>query len=145
MRERLALLLCLVTLVLVVGLAAWFADRHNPPASVPGGGAPAPVATGEPARTTGRAAEIPGARLFREQGCTSCHAFGGAGNPRYPLDGVGTRRTPAELRAWITGTGGAEERLAGSVVRRKQRYLELSPAELTALVDYLGPPGAAVR
>lgn len=141
MRERLALLLCLVTLVLVVGLAAWFADRHNPAANVP----PAPAAPVLPARPPEQIAQISGARLFREQGCTSCHAFGGAGNPRSPLDGVGARRSPAELRAWITATGGAEERLAGSVVRRKQRYLELAPAELTALVDYLSTPGAADR
>lgn len=136
MRERLALLLCLVTLVLVVGLAGWFAERHNPPETVPAGVSARP-ATAVP--------DLPGARLFREQGCTSCHAFGGAGNPRYPLDGVSARRTPAELRAWITGTGAAEERLAGSVVRRKQRYLELSPAELAALVDYLGAPGVSGR
>jgi hypothetical protein len=135
MRERLALLLCLVTLVLVVGLAAWFAQQHNPSASVP---AVAPVAEKGPAVS-------PGAALLRDHGCTSCHSFRGTGNPRYPLDGVGERRSPDELRAWITGTGVAATQLAGSVVRRKERYTELPPAEMAAIVAYLGDHTEAAR
>lgn len=136
MRERLALLLCLATLVLVVGLAAGFARRHNPPASVPA--PPAPVAENAPAVS-------PGAALLREHGCTSCHSFRGTGNPRYPLDGVAGRRNPDELVAWITGTGVAAPQLAGSVVRRKERYRELPPAEMAAIVAYLGEPIEATR
>jgi hypothetical protein len=136
MRERLALLLCLVTLVLVVGLAAWFAQRHNPPASVPA--AVAPEVKNGPAVS-------PGAALLRDHGCTSCHSFRGTGNPRYPLDGVGDRRSPDELRAWITGTGVAATQLAGSVVRRKERYTELPPAEMAAIVAYLGDHTEAAR
>lgn len=142
MRERLALLLCLLTLVLVVGLAARFARKHNPTSAGPPPSAATAPAVSSVATGTD---DAPGARLFREQGCTSCHAFRGAGNPRYPLDGVAARMGAAEVRAWITATGGAEERLAGSVVRRKQRYRDLPPAELKALVDYLSAAGHADR
>jgi hypothetical protein len=59
------------------------------------------------------------------------------GNPRNPLDDVGTRRTAAELREWITGTGSANDQLSPAVVRRKQHYQELSEAEFQALVAFL--------
>lgn len=130
MRERIAILICWLTLVLVVGLSWLFAVRHNPAAAHT---APvAPVAAPAPAL-----ANEGGARLFREQGCTSCHALGGAGNPRQALDGVGARLSREELRAWTTGTGIAAEKLSPMVVRRKQRYQEMADAELSALLDYL--------
>lgn len=83
--------------------------------------------------------------MFREQGCTSCHAVGGAGNPRHALDGVGARLNREELRAWTTGTGVAAERLSAMVLRRKQRYQELPDAELSALLDYLAAAGGPRR
>jgi len=138
MRVRFALLVCWLTLGLVVGLSWWFAVRHNPalPPASPVAPVSAPVSV--PALPPGPvAANETGARLFREQGCASCHALGGAGNPRYPLDGVGARRSRDELRAWTTGTGLAAERLSPMVVRRKQRYQELSDADMAALVEYL--------
>jgi mono/diheme cytochrome c family protein len=134
MRERFALLVCWLTLVMVVGLSWRFAVRHNP--ALPPAPPVAPVSV--PALPPGPgAANETGARLFREQGCASCHALGGAGNPRYPLDGVGARRSRDELRVWTTGTGLAAERLSPMVVRRKQRYQELSDADMAALVEYL--------
>ncbi len=130
MRERLALLLCGLTLVLATGLAWLFAVRHNPRPSHR-----APPAVSPPAQS------VTGARLFLEQGCANCHAIGGAGNPRYPLDGVAARRDRAELEAWIGGTGVAAGQLAGSVVRRKERYRELPAEDMAALLDYLQAAG----
>ncbi|MBL9210858.1 MAG: cytochrome c [Opitutaceae bacterium] len=135
MRERIAILVCWLTLGLVVGLSWLFALRHNPVAPPPAPSVSV-AAPGPEARPPGT--NEAGARLFREQGCTSCHALGGNGNPRYPLDGVGARLKPDELRAWITGTGPAAGTLSAMVVRRKARYLELSDADLAALVAWLG-------
>jgi len=137
MRERIAILVCWLTLGVVVGLSWLFALRHNPVAP------PLPPPPSVPAAAPGPEAKpkqpnAAGARLFRDQGCSSCHALGGIGNPRYPLDGVGARLKPDELRAWITGTGPAASQLSAMVVRRKARYLELSDADLTALVAWLG-------
>lgn len=134
MRERIALLVCWLTLGMVAGLSWLFAVRHNPesPRTPPVAPIAAPVLPPRPV-----AANETGARLFREQGCTSCHALGGAGNPRYPLDGVGARRSRDELRAWTTGTGLAAERLSPMVVRRKERYQDLPDADMAALVEYL--------
>lgn len=67
-------------------------------------------------------------------------AMGGRGNPRYPLyplDGVGERRNPAQLRHYITATGAATEELSAAIVARKARYRALPAAELEALIASL--------
>lgn len=140
MRERIALLICWLTVVLVVGLSWLFAVRHNPVVASAPPAAPAVAAPSRPAP-----ADEAGARVFREQGCASCHALGGAGNPRHALDGVGARLSREELRAWTTGTGVTAEKLSPMVLRRKQRYQELPDAELSALLDYLAAAGGPRR
>ena len=138
MRERIAILICWLTLGLVVGLSWLFALRHNPTASPASAVSPvAPVVASEPALSPPPVNDA-GSRLFREQGCTSCHVLGGIGNPRYPLDGVGARLNREELRTWITGTGPAATTLSAMVVRRKARYLEMPEADMAALIEWLG-------
>lgn len=140
MRERLALLVCGLTLVLVTGLSWRFAVRQNPAVAgiAPVAPAVAPQAVPEAVPEAGPGE---GARQFRELGCSSCHAIAGAGNPRRPLDGVGVRRSREELRAWTTGTGPAAEELSPMVRRRKERYGELSDAEMNRLLDFLAASG----
>lgn len=137
MRERLAKTLAATLTGLVVLLAAFFADRRNavdvsasetvPPA------APAPTA-GTP---TDPALVASGRAVFEAHACTRCHSLEGRGNPRSPLDGVGARLTPAELRSWITGTGPASDRLSRSVLRTKGGFAELPDEEMEALVAFL--------
>lgn len=42
-----------------------------------------------------------GKQLFTANKCTMCHSVAGKGNPKGPLDGVGARLTPADLRKWL--------------------------------------------
>lgn len=137
MRERVAILVCWLTLGMVVGLSWLFALRHNPTAPPAASDSPVAPLVAEPARSPPPANDA-GAGLFREQGCTSCHVLGGIGNPRYPLDGVGGRLNREELRAWITGTGPAATTLSAMMVRRKARYLEMPEADMAALIEWLG-------
>jgi mono/diheme cytochrome c family protein len=130
MREIIARVVCLLTVVVVVALAHLFAQRHNPQGSARATTTP----TAEPVRSPDA---VRGREVYNAQGCSSCHAIAGVGNPRNPLDDVGSHRTAAELREWITGTGTATDQLSPAVVRRKQRYQELSEAELQALVAFL--------
>jgi hypothetical protein len=58
-------------------------------------------------------------------------------DPRYPLDGVGSRWEAADIRAWITGTDIAADILPEGIVRRKTRYLEVPEESLNALVQYV--------
>src|SRR5205823_2292726 len=43
-----------------------------------------------------------GQQLFIDQKCTLCHAVAGKGNPKGPLDGVGSKQSSADIRAWLT-------------------------------------------
>lgn len=133
MREIIARAVCVLTVAVVVALAHVFARKHNLLVS-----APAPVqvaeATADPVPSSDA---VRGREVYNAQGCSSCHAIAGVGNPRNPLDDVGTRRTAAELRDWVTGTGSALEQLSPAVVRRKQRYQELPESDLKAMVAYL--------
>ncbi len=151
MRERLALAVLALTLALLVGLAAIFAFRHNPPEPPPppapesatqSADAPPATTTTPPAATEEQASPLPftdhGARLYADQRCAACHAVAGAGNPRFPLDGVGVRLNEGDLLHGILGTGPLAERLSPVVVRRKERYRSLSEDDLAALVKYLG-------
>ena len=120
--------------------------RVEPPEGVP---VEPPESVGAPegvgARREGVGIEEPadpaliarGREVYDDQACGRCHAIAGTGNPRSPLDGVGARRTPAEIAAWITADASVRDRLSPSVVRAKQRFAELPDADVRALATYL--------
>ena len=126
MRERLAQILAALSAAIVVVLAAVFSMLHNAPGVAPG----AVTQSESPGLAAGRAA-------YDRHGCAGCHAIGGQGNPRGPLDGVGRRRSPEALRDWIIASEGVRPNLSASVARMKQTYASLPAQELQALVDYL--------
>jgi len=158
MRERIARGVLVLTFATVLGLASLFAILHNPsrsgattdqpmPAETtappPMPGEPSPEQRAEasptgPTRNRVLALEVDwGRRVFFEQNCTACHAVGGEGNPRLPLDGVGDRETLEGLRIWVTGTGEAATQLSAGVRRKKQAYQTLPDAEMNALIVFL--------
>lgn len=133
MRERLAKALAALLTVLVVSMAAFFADRRNPAEAPP---APeSPVVLPEPPVDPSRVAL--GQAVFERESCARCHSADGRGNPRSPLDGVGARHPPARLRDWVTGSGSARDQLTRSTLRAKERFAELPEEDLEALVAYL--------
>jgi cytochrome c2 len=125
-REVRARWLAAATAIAVVALSAVFAWLRNAPiGSVPESAATSVVDSRVAA----------GRRAFEELGCATCHAIGSVGNRMRPLDGIGSRREAAAIRAWALGTGEAQSRLSPSVIRVKARAADA--AELPALVDYL--------
>lgn len=133
-REKIARCVCGCAILLVVALAHAFATKHNPRSAL--ASEPRPPANRPVAKPGSETA--PGREVYAAQNCASCHSIAGEGNPRHPLDGVGSRRTRDELREWITGTGTAAIQLSPAVVKRKERYQSLPAGELEALVVYLG-------
>lgn len=134
MRERLARVILILTFAVVVGLSALFATRHNQPTSRPIN--PRGLAeSSEPTPTVAQIAQ--GRSVFEQQKCSTCHSIAGAGNGRYPLDGVAEALTGEELRRWTTGTGVAATELSAGVKRRKQRFQSLAEDDMAALVAYL--------
>lgn len=163
MREIIARVVCVLTVVVVVALSLWFASVHNRPAPA---GSPRPDATPVAAAdrtnaTAGTQPAVPsappsvpvakvadggrGPAVFAEQHCATCHSIADIGNPRSPLDGVGDRHGPEELRMWITGTGAVAEKLPAAIAKRKQRYQTMPEDDLRALVAYLAGLKAAAR
>lgn len=94
------------------------------------------MAAATPPPATGQTAEE-GQKLYVAQKCGICHSIAGTGNKRGPLDGVGTKLTAVEIRAWIlTPT----EMAAKAKATRKppmKAYTSLSAANVDALVAYL--------
>lgn len=151
MREKIAIAVCVLALVVVVALSFLFAVRHNPETAA----APqmsvelqeqaAPTDPTESIQVVAATDPSPvvnpdferGRTIYGQQGCATCHAIAGSGNPRHPLDGTGGRWTTEELPHWILGTGVAADELSMAVRRRKQRYQDLPPEDLNALVSYL--------
>lgn len=82
------------------------------------------------------AAGLSGKAVFTEQKCTVCHSIAGEGNKKGPLDGIGSRKTPAEIRQWILDpeTMAAKE---GKTRKPPMKPHPMSDPELDALVAYL--------
>jgi mono/diheme cytochrome c family protein len=146
MRERIAQGILLLTLCLLTALSYVFAKLHNP--EISGEAEPVPVAT--PAGTfpvkqlppgvhpaTVQQTLAGGRAIYARERCATCHSIAGAGNPRAPLDGVGDRRGPDELKAWTTGSGRAAELLPAGIIRRKERYRAMAEEDLEAMMVYL--------
>lgn len=48
-----------------------------------------------------RSSVLTGKQVFHSYGCSSCHSIAGVGNTRDPLDGIGSKTTPAGLKNYI--------------------------------------------
>lgn len=128
--------------IIIVALAGGFAYRQNV-ARFPGGSASGDVTTTDrpaplqPESPVDRSVADRGRALFDEQGCARCHAIAGRGNPRSPLDGVGARRAADDIRSRIVAAPSVRQEMSASVIRAKERFLDLAPSDLDALTEYL--------
>ena len=142
MREHLARNIALLTVVLVVLLAVMFAMIQNPPEPPPitvdeVASRPAPSVALSVSDVEKQLLIAAGRRVFEAQGCMRCHSIAGEGYPRYPLDGVGERRTAEAIRQWIIAPAELKDQLPARAFQAKQAYRNLPPEDLGALVAYL--------
>lgn len=77
-----------------------------------------------------------GRQAFTERKCGACHQVAGVGNKNGPLDGVGSKLSSADIRAWITD---APAMTIKTKAQRKppMRAFTLPADELDAVVAYL--------
>jgi mono/diheme cytochrome c family protein len=47
-----------------------------------------------------------GEKVYADQKCSLCHSIVGKGNAKDALDGVGSKLSEADIRAWITDAAG---------------------------------------
>ena len=81
-------------------------------------------------------AKAKGEKLFVDQKCSLCHSIAGKGNAKGPLDAVGSKDSPDEIRAWLTD---AKAMAAKTKATRKpeMKQYALPKDDVDALVAYL--------
>lgn len=78
-----------------------------------------------------------GEKVYAAQKCSMCHAIAGKGMKAYPLDGVGTKLSAADIKAWIT-TPDVMVAKQTTKAKMKMKAYKLEAADLDNLVAYLG-------
>ena len=78
-----------------------------------------------------------GEKVFVAQKCSLCHAVAGKGNKNGPLDGVGTKLTAADLRAWIVDPAAMSKKHNATRKPPMKSFASLSTEDVDALVAYL--------
>jgi len=81
-------------------------------------------------------AKAKGEKLFTDQKCSLCHSIGGKGNAKGPLDAVGSKDSPDDIRAWLTDTKAMVAKIKPT---RKPEMPQktLAKDDVDALVAYL--------
>ena len=77
-----------------------------------------------------------GQQLFVDQKCSLCHSIAGKGNAKGPLNDVGSKLTPAEIRAWITDAQAMTAKMKTTRTPAMKQYT-LPKEDIDALVAYL--------
>ena len=79
-----------------------------------------------------------GMEVYAAQKCQMCHQIAGKGNKTSPLDGVGTKLSAADTKAWIVSP---VEMTAKTKSTKKPlmpaKYDKLPAADIDALVAYM--------
>jgi mono/diheme cytochrome c family protein len=78
-----------------------------------------------------------GAAVYAAQKCSMCHLLDGKGSAKGPLDGIGAKLKPEEIRQWIVTP---VEMAAKANATRKpamKAYANLAKDDLDALVAFL--------
>jgi mono/diheme cytochrome c family protein len=78
-----------------------------------------------------------GREVFTEQKCSLCHAIAGKGNPKGPLDDVGSKLTADQIRQWLLTPKEMAEKEKATRKPPMQPFTKLSKTDLDALVAYL--------
>jgi len=73
-----------------------------------------------------------GQQVYAAQHCSMCHSIAGKGNPKTPLDDVGSRMTTEDLKKYIVNPKSVK------TDSKMKAYSTLPAEDLDALVIYLG-------
>jgi mono/diheme cytochrome c family protein len=79
-----------------------------------------------------------GMKVYESTKCGMCHSIAGKGNKKFPLDGVGSKLTPAQIKEWIVDPKSAAQKAKSEAKPPMPSYAgKLSDADVDALVAYL--------
>ena|SRR3989304_228978 len=77
-----------------------------------------------------------GEAVFTAQKCGLCHSVGAKGNKKGPLDGVGSKLSADDLRAWVVDATGMTAKTKATRKPVMKNY-NLPKEDLDALVAYM--------
>ena len=77
-----------------------------------------------------------GATVYAAQKCSVCHSIAGKGNAKGSLDGVGTKLSADDIRAWIVDAVGQTAKTKAARKPAMKNYA-LPKEDVDALVAYL--------
>jgi mono/diheme cytochrome c family protein len=77
-----------------------------------------------------------GEKVYADQKCSLCHSIAGKGNAKGALDGVGSKLSEADIRAWITDATGMTTK-TGATRKPAMKQYSLPKDDVDALVAYL--------
>lgn len=89
-----------------------------------------PVAAQDPALQRG-------SEVYEEQRCALCHAIGGKGNLKGPLDDIAGRLTEEQMRLWLVDPDTMAEKTKTRRQPPMPAYSDLSADDLEALITYM--------
>ena len=77
-----------------------------------------------------------GTQVYADQKCALCHSIGDKGNKKGPLDGVASKYSADDLRAWIVDAKGMTAKTKATRKPVMKQYT-LPKEDVDALVAYL--------
>ena len=78
-----------------------------------------------------------GEKVYAAQKCAICHSIAGKGNPKGPLDDVGSRLSAEEIRLWIVDPVAMTAKTKAARKPPMKAYASLPKDALDALVAYM--------
>jgi mono/diheme cytochrome c family protein len=77
-----------------------------------------------------------GQQVFADQKCSLCHSIAGKGNAKGSLDGVGSKLSADDIRAWITDSKGMTAKTKATR-KPEMKAFSLPKEDVDSLVAYL--------
>ena len=78
-----------------------------------------------------------GKALFASSNCKMCHSIAGVGNPKGPLDEVGSKLTAADIKAWLTDPAAMATKTKAERKPAMKITKPLTADDIDALTAYL--------
>jgi mono/diheme cytochrome c family protein len=87
--------------------------------------------------SAGQGAADKGAAVYAAQKCMTCHSIAGKGVAKGPLDGVGSKLSADDVRAWIVTPAEMTKKHNATRKPPMRAYPKLPKEDLDALVAYM--------
>jgi mono/diheme cytochrome c family protein len=78
-----------------------------------------------------------GIKAYAANKCSVCHSIDGKGQKKGPLDGVGTKLSVDEIRAWIVDAPGMTKKTKAARKPVMKNYAHLPKDDVDGLVAYM--------